>query len=352
MKSLQRNKDMLNKMKIKFKKHTKHALLFIVTVLAMLSSIKSEAHEIRPALLTITETEPGWFEVMWKVPIFEGEVLAITPIFPEGFKSIGAPSINNIGGAVIQYFSVEYQGEAMAGKEILMDGLSSLQIDVLVQLELIDGSRYSAILKPSTPSYTIPKIGSKSEVAYSYWIMGIVHILSGFDHLLFVLALLLIVRDKWKLFKTITAFTLAHSVTLALASLGLVNVPPGPTEAIIALSIVYLAGEIINSHRGKFSITEQYPWMVAMFFGLFHGLGFAGALTNIGLPQTEIPIALLMFNLGVETGQVLFLVAVLLIWALIKQLKIKWPSSSWKWMPYAIGSLAAFWTVERIIGFL
>ena len=167
-----------------------------------------------------------------------------------------------------------------------------------------------------------------------------------------MLALLLIVRNKWKLFKTITAFTLAHSVTLALAALGLVNVPPGPTEAVIALSIVFLAGEIINSHRGKFSITEQYPWVVAMIFGLFHGLGFAGALTNIGLPQNEIPIALLMFNLGVETGQIIFLVAVLLLVALINKAKIKWPANAWKWMPYGIGSLAAFWTIERIVGFL
>jgi hydrogenase/urease accessory protein HupE len=337
---------------INLKKSIKLILFFTMMVMGLLSTSKTEAHEIRPALLTITETEPGWFEVMWKVPIFEGQVLDIMPVFPEGFKMIGIPSNNNLGAAVIQHFSVQYEGEPMAGKEILIDGLSSLQIDVLVQLILVDGSRYSAILKPSAPVYIIPKIGSKSEVAYSYWIMGIIHILSGFDHLLFVLALLLIVRNKWKLFKTITAFTLAHSVTLALAALGMVNVPPGPTETVIALSIVFLAGEIINSHRGKFSITEQYPWVVAMIFGLFHGLGFAGALTSIGLPQNEIPIALLMFNLGVETGQIIFLIAVLLLVALINKAKIKWPANAWKWMPYAIGSLAAFWTIERFIGFL
>ena len=331
----------------------KYTLVLFTMVIIMMSAVKSAAHEIRPALLNITETEEGWFEVMWKVPIFEGEVLKINPVFPEGFKLIGIPSNNILPGHVIQYFSVKYEGEeAMAGKEILIEGLSSLQIDVLVQLQLIDGSRYSGILKPSAPIYIFPKIGSKSEVAYDYWIMGIIHILSGFDHLLFVLALLIIVVNKWKLFKTITAFTLAHSVTLGLATLGLVNVPPGPTEAVIALSIVFLAGEIINSHYGKYSLTENYPWVVAMFFGLFHGLGFAGALTNIGLPQTEIPIALLMFNLGVETGQIIFLVAVLLIWALVKRANIKWPVNAWRWMPYAIGSLAAFWTIERIIGFL
>jgi hydrogenase/urease accessory protein HupE len=344
---------MQKKFSINIKFKLKQILFLATMFMALLSSTKSEAHEIRPALLNITETEPGWFEVMWKVPIFEGEVLEIAPIFPDGFKVIGMPSNNILPGHIIQYFSVQYDSEdAIAGKEIVIEGLSSLQIDVLVQMVLIDGSRYSAILKPSAPIYIFPKIGSKSEVAYSYWMMGIIHILSGFDHLLFVLALLLIVQNKWKLFKTITAFTLAHSVTLALATLGLVNVPPGPTEAVIALSIVFLAGEIMNIHQGKYSITQQYPWIVAMFFGLFHGLGFAGALTNIGLPQAEIPIALLMFNLGVETGQILFLLAVLLVWALIKRLNIKWPANAWKVMPYAIGSLAAFWTITRIVAFL
>ena len=344
---------MQKKFPMTIKNHIKHTLFLTMMIVAMLFATKSEAHEIRPALLNITETEPGWFEVMWKVPVFEGEVLDITPVFPESFNLIGIPSNNILPGHVIQYFSVQYDGEDdIAGKEILIEGLSSLQIDVLVQMVLIDESRYSAILKPSAPIYIFPKIGSKSEVAYSYWIMGIIHILSGFDHLLFVLALLLIVQNNWKLFKTITAFTLAHSVTLALATLGLVNVPPGPTEAVIALSIVFLAGEIMNIHRGKYSITQQYPWVVAMFFGLFHGLGFAGALTNIGLPQSEISLALLMFNLGVETGQIIFLLAVLLVWAIIKRFNIKWPANAWKWMPYAIGSLAAFWTIERIVGFL
>jgi hydrogenase/urease accessory protein HupE len=352
MKQLLTNNQMNNKKSINHNFKLNHITLFVMMVMSFLSISKTFAHEIRPALLNITEKEPGWFEVMWKVPIFEGEVLDINPIFPEGFKLIGMRSNNAIPGAIIQYFTVQFEGDVMAGREILIERLGSYQIDVLVQLELLDGSRYSAILKPSSPIYTIPEIGSKSEVAYSYWIMGIIHILSGFDHLLFVLALMLIVLDRWKLFKTITAFTVAHSITLALASLGLVNVPPGPTEAVIALSIVFLAGEIINSHNGKFSLTEQYPWVVAMIFGLFHGLGFAGALTDIGLPQNEIPIALLMFNLGVETGQILFLSAALILVAIVKRLKINWPSNSWKWMPYAIGSLAAFWTIERIVGFL
>lgn len=325
---------------------------FLLLIAILTPNIEAYAHEIRPALLTITEREEGWYDVTWKVPIFEGRELDLFPIFPTSFKSLGPPSTTALQGAKIQYFTFKTDGASLAGQTITIEGLTKLQIDVLVQIRFANGSTQSTILKPKSPTYKIPKPGSKGAVAKSYWIMGVIHILSGFDHLLFVLALMLIVPNKWKLFKTITAFTLAHSVTLALASLGLVNVPPGPTEAIIALSIVFLAGEIVNSKMGRYSLAENYPWIVAMIFGLFHGLGFAGALTEIGLIQHEIPLALLMFNLGVETGQVLFLLTVLLLIFTVNKMNIKWPEASWKWLPYTIGSIASFWTIERIIGFL
>lgn len=182
--------------------------------------------------------------------------------------------------------------------------------------------------------------------------MGVIHIFTGIDHLLFVLALMLMVPNYWMLFKTITAFTVAHSITLGLATRGFVHVPPGPTEAVIALSIVFLSVEIIHSRQGRFSLTERYPWIVAMTFGLFHGLGFAGALSEVGLPAHEIPLALLMFNVGVESGQVLFLLAVLAVLAIVRSVRIPWPAEAWRLLPYAIGSLAAFWTIERTISFL
>jgi hydrogenase/urease accessory protein HupE len=186
--------------------------------------------------------------------------------------------------------------------------------------------------------------------------MGIEHIFGGIDHLLFVLALVIIVPNRWQLLKTITAFTVAHSITLALASLGFVNVPTGPTEAVIALSIVFLAVEIVHSRQGKFSLTEKYPWIVAMTFGLFHGLGFAGALSEVGLPQHEIPLALLMFNVGVELGQIAFVFVVLAVMALLRFADAKWPSiariSRWQLVPYGIGCVASFWTIERTISFL
>lgn len=182
--------------------------------------------------------------------------------------------------------------------------------------------------------------------------MGVIHILEGFDHLLFLLALMLLIKGFGNLLKTITAFTIAHSLTLAAATLGAVNVPTGPTEAIIALSIVFLAAEIVRNRRGDAVLTAKYPWVVAFAFGLFHGLGFAGALSEIGVPQYEVPLALLMFNVGVEIGQVMFVLAVVGLFAVLKRMRppelITWPSTR-RVMPYAIGGVAAFWMIERFV---
>ncbi len=167
-----------------------------------------------------------------------------------------------------------------------------------------------------------------------------------------MLALLLIVPNLWMLFKTITAFTVAHSISLALATLGVVNMPGAPTEAVIALSILFLAVEIVHSREGRVTLTERYPWVVALAFGLFHGLGFAGALAEVGLPQQEILLALLMFNVGVETGQILFVSVVLLLIAVFKRAPVRWPQGSWRLLPYTIGSIAAFWTLQRIDSFI
>jgi hypothetical protein len=182
--------------------------------------------------------------------------------------------------------------------------------------------------------------------------MGTIHILEGVDHLLFVLALLLIVSGIMPLLKTVTAFTVAHSITLALATLGVVHVPAAPTEAIIALSILFLATEIIHKHNGQISLTEQYPWMIAFIFGLFHGLGFAGALSEIGVPQHEVPLALFMFNVGVETGQLLFIAAVVSMMALFRRLSLQTPQGAWRVLPYGIGSVVAFWTIDRVMSFM
>jgi len=181
--------------------------------------------------------------------------------------------------------------------------------------------------------------------------MGTIHILEGFDHLLFLLTLLLIVNGMWPLLKTVTAFTLAHSLTLALATLGLVHIPPVPTEAVISLSIVLLAVEVVRKNAGEITLSERYPWLVAFTFGLVHGLGFAGALSEIGVPQNDVPLALLMFNVGVETGQVMFVIGVSLLLAGLHKLHSHTGELAARAMPYAIGGIAAFWTLERVGSF-
>jgi hypothetical protein len=242
--------------------------------------------------------------------------------------------------------------ESLTGQTIVIEGLSALQTDVLLLVQLKDGQQHSAILRPASPEFTIPLEASKLEIAGDYWRMGTTHILEGVDHLLFVLALLLIVTGFGPLLKAVTAFTVAHSITLALATLGLIHVPPAPTEAIIALSILFLAAEIVHKHDGQIGLTERWPWLIAFLFGLFHGLGFAGALGEIGVPQAEVPLALLMFNVGVETGQLLFIAVVLSAIAVLRRLPLTAPAGAWRVAPYTIGSLAAFWTIERVMSFV
>jgi len=309
----------------------------------------AQAHEIRPALLDVTEAEGGMLQVTWKVPTRGDRVLALEPVFPPDWVPLGPPSERTVPGAWIQHATYRSEPGSLIGHTLAIDGLSAMQTDVLLRIELLDGTTHSAILRPSAASFRVPEAASKGEVAGSYWRMGVLHILEGVDHLLFLLALLLIVSGFGKLLQTVTAFTLAHSLTLALATLGFVHVPPAPTEAVISLSILFLAAEIVRKQHGVVSLTERRPWLVALAFGLFHGLGFAGALSQVGVPAHEVPLALLMFNVGVETGQVLFVVAVVAALAALRRLPLSLPQGAWRLAPYSIGSLAAFWTIQRLV---
>jgi hydrogenase/urease accessory protein HupE len=327
-------------------------LVVALLLAGLLPAMQANADEIRPALLDIKEQSTGLFAVTWKVPTRGDKVLAIAPRLPQSLELLGSPTIQEAPGARIEHATYKSSGEPLAGQIIVIDGLTATQTDVLLLVQLQDGSSHSAILRPASPQFTVPLEASKLKVAGDYWRMGTVHILEGVDHLLFVLALMLIVTGFKQLLKAVTAFTVAHSITLALATLGVVHIPSAPTEALIALSILFLAVEIIHSRQGKISLTEQYPWVVAFAFGLFHGLGFAGALSEIGLPQQEIPLALLMFNVGVETGQLLFIAVVLALFAVLKRLPVTLPQGAWRVLPYGIGSIAAYWTIDRVMSFM
>ena len=319
-------------------------ILFILTVFPRVIF----ADVFAPALLQIDEREGGWVDATWKIPVRQNRGLGLTPVLPEFLEPIGSATGKQFPGAWVEHSSYRTGGRTLTGETLSIDGLASIPTDVLIRITLQDGSEHSTILRAGNMSYTIPERATRAEVAGSYWRMGTIHILEGADHLLFVLALLLIVTGVWPLLKAVTAFTVAHSITLVLATLDLVHMPSSPTEAIIALSIVFLAGEIIHKYQGKFGLTERWPWLIAFIFGLFHGLGFAGALFEIGVPQHEVPMALFMFNVGVETGQLLFIATVLSVMALFKRLPLTLPRGSWRLMPYSIGSIAAFWTIERV----
>ncbi len=251
------------------------------------------------------------------------------------------------GGAFIEYGRVSC-ARGLAGQRIAIDGLDGTLTDVLVRIESADGSVRTARLTPSAPSFIVPAAARAPYGLRAYVGLGVEHILFGIDHLLFVLCLLLLVKSLRQLLATITAFTLAHSITLAAATLGFIHVPTAPVEATIALSIVFLASELVRGEVGRGAVTRSYPWLVAFSFGLLHGLGFAGALAEVGLPQGEIPLALFAFNVGVELGQLAFVTAVLTLARLVRLMPLRFPI----WGPgaagYVIGSVAAFWVMARL----
>lgn len=327
-----------------------HIISLTAFVLVAFSS-SANAHRLQPAYLEISEQNQGTFNILWKRPLVGNRPMNIYPALPGTCSNMTEPSVRSNRGFALERWLVDCGESGIINKSIVIDGLSATQTDTLLRIELADGSMHTSVLRPDSPSFFIPEKPSKSDVAVSYLGLGIEHILGGFDHLLFVLGLLLIVQSTRLLIKTITAFTLAHSVTLAMAALGFVHVPQTPVEAVIALSILFLATELSKQHRGVIGLTSKAPWLVAMSFGLLHGFGFAGALTEIGLPQTDIPLALLFFNVGVEVGQLMFVAGVLAVMWLIKKIKLRWPAWIEQVPAYAIGSLAAFWFIQRTVSF-
>ena len=256
-----------------------------------------------------------------------------------------------VNDAYTERWTVNCPG-GLTGGTIHIAGLSATMTDVLVRLQRLDGSTQVTRLAPSAPSFVVEAAPRTLTVARTYLVLGIEHILGGVDHLLFVLGLLLIVGRRWGLLiKTITAFTVAHSITLALATLGFVHVPEAPVEAVIALSIMFVASEVLHARAGRPGLTTRSPWLVAFTFGLLHGFGFAGALNAIGLPQNSIPVALLLFNVGVEVGQLLFVAAVVAFVAALGRVRVMWPKWAEAIPPYAIGGAAMFWVIQRIAAF-
>ena len=320
----------------------------LAAILALAGATAARAHEARPGYLELRETEPGRYALLWKKPA-GGEVeIQIAPAIPEGcaFRRPDRQPITP--GAVIVRGTLRCK-DGLAGKTLTISGLEATITDVLIRIHHADGRLESHLLRPVTPSVTLGEATSAGSRALGYARLGVEHILLGVDHLLFVLGLLLIVSDRWMLVKTITSFTVAHSITLAIATLGYASAPLPPLNAAIALSILFLGPEIVRVWRGEPSFTIRHPWLVAFAFGLLHGFGFASGLTAMGLPSAEIPVALLLFNVGVEIGQISFVVLVLLLERSFRTLELQWPRWAELLPGYAVGSLGAYWTIQRTL---
>ncbi len=319
-------------------------------------AVPALAHELRPGYLELVEESPGYFRVTWKRPALGETVIALRPTLPASCRE----EVRREEGALtalVERWRLDCGSGGLGGQTVALEGLATAMmhegtyVDVLVRVSWHTGSTATGMLQPGTPSWTVPDAGGEGSGIWAFFRVGIDHILLGVDHLLFVLGLLLIVRGTRLLLKTITAFTLAHSLTLALATLGYARAPMLPLNACIALSIVLLGPEILRVQRGETSLTVRYPWLVAFAFGLFHGFGFANGLQTMGLPPGEVPLALLLFNLGVEAGQVAFVALMLLLAASFGQLEVRWPWWVQRLPAYAIGSSGAYWLLTVVARF-
>ncbi len=338
------------------------------------------AHEARPAYLEIKETAPGKFNVLWRTPVLAGMRLPLVVKIPDDVKNLKTPVVQELADSLVERRWIDAGPNGLAGKRIEFAGLQLTITDVLVRLEMLDGRRWTTIARPSQPWIEVAASQTWWEVMGTYIVEGIRHILFGADHMLFVLGLLLIVKDRWMLLKTVTAFTVAHSITLAIATFGYAEAPVLPLNAAIALSILFLGPEIVKQNDARSgirdagyeirdtrtshpashitypasrdsnpaSLTIRYPWVVAFAFGLLHGFGFASALTSAGLPRSELPLALVSFNVGVEVGQLGFIALVLALERSFRVLEIRWPRWAQALPGYTVGSLGAYWTIQRV----
>ena len=307
------------------------------------------AHEIRPAYLQIMETADHHFDVLWKQPSVGTQLLRLVPQVSNGLLD-AKPAEESVANSFLvrRWTHLPVTRDSFDGATIHIDGLEYTITDALVSISFANGQDIQEILRPRNPTLIVHLTGTGKVPVPAYLLLGIEHILTGFDHLSFVLGLLLLVKSRLTLIKTITAFTIAHSLTLAAAALGLVHVNPSVIEALVAFSIVFVALELMRAYRGQYGLTARYPWLIAFTFGLLHGFAFAGSLAQIGLPEHNIPLSLLLFNVGVEIGQLLFVGAVLALIALLRRLPRRLPNWTTWIPPYAIGGLASFWVLQRL----
>jgi hydrogenase/urease accessory protein HupE len=324
----------------------------LLASLAVLSAAQATAHEVRPAYLQIEETAPGRVEIIWKQPVAGDRAIRLVPHLSNGW--LEAPPTEEFLTPTYRIRTwrlAEARPGATVGQTVAVEGLERSITSAVVHASLADGRTFDTALKPAAPAARLDfgHIGGLAVPAY--FRLGVEHILTGLDHLLFVLGLLLLVGVRWRLLKAITAFTAAHSLTLGASAFGLVHAPSVVIEALVALSIVFVAAELADPERRLHGLTARRPWLVAFAFGLLHGFAFAGALAEVGLPERSIPAALLLFNLGVEAGQLIFVGAAILAILALRPVRahLTRPADAVaQQIPaYATGAFAAFWFIQR-----
>ncbi len=321
--------------------------ILLLGILASVPPAEVRAHHLAPALLDLRESEAGRIEVSWKTSRLRIPGSNVEPVLPSSCRALTPPIRIDGTNSVTTRWSVSCEPRSLVGRRIGVDGLGGARIDALVRISLADGRVVQRVLRASEPFMTVPESDGRFDITRAYLGLGVEHILTGLDHLFFVFGLLLLVGGVRLLAQTITAFTLGHSITLSLAILGYVNFPVRPIEVAIALSVFVLAVELARAKTAAPSLMRRFPWAMALLFGLLHGLSFAGALREVGLPPEEIPLALLSFNVGIELGQLLFVFAILAARSLLHARLSQVPVWAERLLVYAMGSLAVFWCIER-----
>jgi hydrogenase/urease accessory protein HupE len=329
---------------------------YLIAVAMLLgAAVPGRADEFKPGYLQLTQIDHETYDVLWKIPaIDEFTTLKVKPQFPDGTEALTELRSTFSRGVTVQRWRIRVP-DGLDGRAILFSQLSATRIDVLARVVRLDGTVQLERILPVSARFVVRPSPGRLEVVRTYTVLGIEHILTGFDHLLYVFAMLILVSGWRRIVVTMSAFTATHSLTLTAATLGWVHVPQPPVEACIALSIIFVAREIVQARRGRAGLTARWPWAVSFTFGLMHGFGFAGALAQVGLPVGAIPAALLFFNVGVELGQLIFVASVLASIAagrsLAQRFQLRQPDWLWRVAPYAIGCLASFWLVERVAAF-
>lgn len=322
------------------------ALFRSVLVLLLAWACPVQADELRPGYLELTQVSASDWKLVWKAPILGGLATRAEPLLPD-FCRLQLDSPRLAGPAIVATGKVTCD-KPLDGATVGLRGMEPGSTDALLRVAPLNRPVQTERLIPGSSSFVVSAIPDRWQVARTYFVIGVEHIVTGFDHLLFVIALVLLLQRGWSVVTAATAFTLAHSITLAGTTLGLFGLPQAPVEATIALSIVFLAVEIVKARPGEPRLSERVPWVVAFLFGLLHGFGFAGALREIGLPESDVPVALLTFNLGVEAGQLLIIAATVALLAALHRFAPRARRPAIVASTYLIGAIASFWFIERL----